>query len=153
MLPNSFSTLLLWIQSSAELMKEITTLEAEIIHLESYILSLYRTAFEQYLPTLFENWGTHFQCKIGSQLQTKCDQSCQKRINGMQNGGCDGHAATPKSSKRVNISPIFDMLHAAALFTLLNTMKHHASDTNTMGRSYDTLIHVFWGTNSKNIYI
>ncbi|XP_010927285.2 uncharacterized protein [Elaeis guineensis] len=38
-------------KSVAELVKEISTLELEVIHLEQYLLSLYRTAFDQYLAS------------------------------------------------------------------------------------------------------
>lgn len=38
------------LQSSAELVKEITTVEVEILRLERHLLSLYRTAFQQHLP-------------------------------------------------------------------------------------------------------
>ncbi|XP_038987334.1 uncharacterized protein LOC103713877 isoform X3 [Phoenix dactylifera] len=37
-------------ESVVELVKEISALELEVIHLERYLLSLYRTAFDQYLP-------------------------------------------------------------------------------------------------------
>ncbi|KAJ6801779.1 uncharacterized protein M6B38_196060 [Iris pallida] len=33
---------------AAELIKEIATLELEVVHMERYFLSLYRTAFTQY---------------------------------------------------------------------------------------------------------
>lgn len=42
-------------KSSAELVKEIATLEVEILRLERYLLSLYRTTFQQHLPTRLEN--------------------------------------------------------------------------------------------------
>lgn len=35
-----------------ELVKEITSLETEIAHLESYLLSLYRTAFKQQVHSI-----------------------------------------------------------------------------------------------------
>ena len=38
-------------QSAAELIKEISTLEIEVVHLERYLLSLYQTAFDQYLAS------------------------------------------------------------------------------------------------------
>ncbi|XP_065880283.1 uncharacterized protein [Euphorbia lathyris] len=37
-------------KSSDALRKEIATLESEILHLERYLLSLYRTAYEEHLP-------------------------------------------------------------------------------------------------------
>ncbi|CAI9296286.1 unnamed protein product [Lactuca saligna] len=39
-------------KSSMELVKEITSLETEIAHLESYLLSLYRTAFKQQVHSI-----------------------------------------------------------------------------------------------------
>ncbi|KAL6549255.1 hypothetical protein OROHE_009100 [Orobanche hederae] len=42
-------------KSSVELVKEIATLEVEIVHLERYLLSLYRTAFQQHLPRISGN--------------------------------------------------------------------------------------------------
>ncbi|KAL7085741.1 hypothetical protein ACP275_14G297900 [Erythranthe tilingii] len=43
--------------SSAEVVKEIAKLEVEIVHLERYLLSLYRTAFQQNLPSIPKNNG------------------------------------------------------------------------------------------------
>ncbi|KAL3372420.1 hypothetical protein AABB24_008800 [Solanum stoloniferum] len=63
------------LQSSMELMKEITTLEIEIMRLERYLLSLYRTAFQQNLPLLLENQKIHSQGKISSPTQCTIDQS------------------------------------------------------------------------------
>uniref|UniRef100_M1ALY0 Electron transporter n=1 Tax=Solanum tuberosum TaxID=4113 RepID=M1ALY0_SOLTU len=63
------------LQSSMELMKEITTLEIEIMRLERYLLSLYRTAFQQNLPLLLENQKIHSQGKISSPTQCTTDQS------------------------------------------------------------------------------
>lgn len=37
-----------FMKSVAELVEEISTLELEVIHLEQYLLSLYRTAFDRY---------------------------------------------------------------------------------------------------------
>lgn len=55
-------------QSPSQLMDEIATLEGEIMHLERYLLSLYRTTFEQHLATFPGNSG-HVQYKAGSPLQ------------------------------------------------------------------------------------
>ena len=38
-------------QSAAELIKEISTLEIEVVHLERNLLTLYRTAFDRYLAS------------------------------------------------------------------------------------------------------
>ncbi|XP_055835378.1 uncharacterized protein LOC129903887 isoform X3 [Solanum dulcamara] len=64
-------------QSSMELMKEITTLEIEIMRLERYLLSLYRTAFHQNLPALLENQKIHSQGKISSSTQCTTDHDVQ----------------------------------------------------------------------------
>ncbi|KAE9456791.1 hypothetical protein C3L33_11309, partial [Rhododendron williamsianum] len=61
--------------SSVELMREITSLEVEIMHLERYLLSLYRTSFEQHLPTLLENKGAHLPNSTGPPFRVREDQS------------------------------------------------------------------------------
>ncbi|KAK0576737.1 hypothetical protein LWI29_022570 [Acer saccharum] len=54
-------------KSSAELRTEIATLETEILHMERYLLSLYRTAFEEHLPTTFsKSTGTCLEYDTGS---------------------------------------------------------------------------------------
>ncbi|OMO69862.1 hypothetical protein CCACVL1_19222 [Corchorus capsularis] len=50
-------------KSSLELRREIAVLEAEILHLERYLLSLYRTAFEEHIPALSNVSRTHLECK------------------------------------------------------------------------------------------
>ncbi|KAG7590366.1 Ternary complex factor MIP1 leucine-zipper [Arabidopsis suecica] len=42
-------------KSSEELRKEIASIEIEILHMERYLLSLYRKSFEQQLPNAFSN--------------------------------------------------------------------------------------------------
>ncbi|XP_031270184.1 uncharacterized protein LOC116128586 isoform X2 [Pistacia vera] len=63
------------LKSSVELRKEIATLEADILCLERYLLSLYRTAFEEHLPTLSNITGTYLQLKAGSPTQIVPNQS------------------------------------------------------------------------------
>ncbi|KAJ6731253.1 hypothetical protein OIU85_021963 [Salix viminalis] len=58
-------------KSSAVLRKEIATLEAEILHLERYLLSLYRTAFNEQLPGFSNMPKNHLQYKTGSPLQAQ----------------------------------------------------------------------------------
>ena len=60
-----------FLQSSAVLRKEIATLEAEILHLERYLLSLYRTAFNEQLPGFSNTTKNHLQYKTGSPLQVQ----------------------------------------------------------------------------------
>uniref|UniRef100_A0A6N2K3A7 DUF547 domain-containing protein n=1 Tax=Salix viminalis TaxID=40686 RepID=A0A6N2K3A7_SALVM len=58
-------------KSSAVMRKEIATLEAEILHLERYLLSLYRTAFNEQLPGFSNMPKNHLQYKTGSPLQAQ----------------------------------------------------------------------------------
>ncbi|KAD2393266.1 hypothetical protein E3N88_40243 [Mikania micrantha] len=64
-------------KSSMELVKEITSLETEILHLERYLLSLYRTAFQQHVHHI-ETKKSPSEHKIESQLLTLTDQSTFK---------------------------------------------------------------------------
>ncbi|KAF5794423.1 putative ternary complex factor MIP1, leucine-zipper [Helianthus annuus] len=68
------------LKSSMELVKEITSLETEILHLERHILSLYRTAFQQRARSLHTKRSASEQ-KIESQLQPAADQSLLKKVN------------------------------------------------------------------------
>ncbi|KAF5747270.1 putative electron transporter [Tripterygium wilfordii] len=56
-------------KSSGELRKEIAALEVEILHLERYLLSLYRTTFEECLPALSDAPAGHIGYKKRSILQ------------------------------------------------------------------------------------
>lgn len=47
--------------SSVELVKEIAALEVEIVNLESYLLSLYRTALHRHLPGIPGDYGNHIK--------------------------------------------------------------------------------------------
>ncbi|XP_030513425.1 uncharacterized protein LOC115727353 isoform X1 [Rhodamnia argentea] len=53
-------------KSTVELQKEIATLEVEIMHLESHLLSLYRTAFREHTSTLAKVSETKLQSKTRS---------------------------------------------------------------------------------------
>lgn len=55
-------------QSAAQLMDEIATLEIQIMHLERYLLSVYRSALEQHQPTFPGNSG-HLEYKAGLPLE------------------------------------------------------------------------------------
>lgn len=72
-----------------ELMKEISSLEIEIMHLERYLLSLYRTAFQQNIPALLENQKIHSQGKISSPTQCTTDQSYSDVEQDMLKCGAD----------------------------------------------------------------
>ncbi|KAK1416539.1 hypothetical protein QVD17_32330 [Tagetes erecta] len=67
-------------KSSMELVKEIVSLETEILHLERYILSLYRTAFQQNVDSLHTKKFTS-EHKTESQLQPVADQLLLKKVN------------------------------------------------------------------------
>lgn len=54
------------LESSVELMKEIALLEIEILHMEHYILSLYREAFKQQLQPLSRSCVVDSVCKVAS---------------------------------------------------------------------------------------
>ncbi|KAJ6336596.1 hypothetical protein OIU76_006469 [Salix suchowensis] len=62
-------------KSSAVLRKEIATLEAKILHLERYLLSLYRIAFNEQLPGFSNMTKNHLQYKTGSPLQAQSPHS------------------------------------------------------------------------------
>ncbi|CAI9115330.1 OLC1v1016211C1 [Oldenlandia corymbosa var. corymbosa] len=86
-------------KSTGELMKEIATLEVQILHLESYLLSLYRTAFQhQIVPLPKDNRddGTIPQFveheNESSQLQKhitdSCSPDCETRNSTTSPGRC-----------------------------------------------------------------
>ncbi|XAR61479.1 hypothetical protein NMG60_11015919 [Bertholletia excelsa] len=96
-------------QSSAELMKEIATLEVEIMHLERYLLSLYQTAFEQHLPDLCGNAGTCLWCDTGSPLQIVAGRSCHKSEPYTWKIGI----ASPQTSPSCGLAKSDNLSHAA----------------------------------------
>lgn len=57
-------------KSSVELVKEITSLETEILHLERYLLTLYRTAFKQHVHSM------HIEFPSEHKIAPVADQSC-----------------------------------------------------------------------------
>lgn len=67
------------VQSSSDLVKEITALEFEIVRLERYLLSLYRTSFQQTLPSNLGHRGTHVQQMTGANPWVTSDQSSQRK--------------------------------------------------------------------------
>lgn len=80
-------------KSSVELVEEITSIEIEILHLERYLLSLYRTSFEQHRSSL---------CKIESHLlpvESSNKVKADARLSGDGISGSNG-CSIPKSSSR-----------------------------------------------------
>lgn len=119
------------LQCSMELMKEIATLEIEILRLERYLLSLYRAAFQQNLPALLETQKSHLQGKIDSPTQcttdqsyssveldmSRCDTDQYDRISTASAlaGSSDQMQTAKKSSSRRVIHPTSEHLHIAKL--------------------------------------
>ncbi|KAI7740579.1 hypothetical protein M8C21_033285 [Ambrosia artemisiifolia] len=68
------------LKSSMELVKEITSLETEILHLERYILSLYRTAFLQREHSLHTKKSPS-EHKIESKLEPAADLPLLTNVN------------------------------------------------------------------------
>ncbi|KAJ9553778.1 hypothetical protein OSB04_017823 [Centaurea solstitialis] len=58
------------LKSSVELVKEITSLETEILHLERYLLTLYRTAFKQHAHSM------HIEFPSEHKITSVSDQPC-----------------------------------------------------------------------------
>ncbi|XP_037493658.1 uncharacterized protein LOC105635145 isoform X2 [Jatropha curcas] len=67
------------LKSSDALRKEIATLEAEILHLERYLLSLYRIAFEEHLPVFSDAPKNHLEYKEESPSKVIVNQPCVER--------------------------------------------------------------------------
>lgn len=98
-----------------ELVKEITSLEKEIFQLERYLLSLYRTAFQEQVNQV-QIKKSSSEYKIESQLKTVADQSIFKvnsdawlsgyhgqlstRSEGVTGSNHQINSAVPKSSSR-----------------------------------------------------
>lgn len=98
-------------QSPSDLVKEITALEFEIVRMERYLLSLYRTSFQQTLPSNLGSHGNHIQQMAGGNQWATPDQSSQRKKSFMAKGcyefqGCNSPTTpsdllqfdTPKSS-------------------------------------------------------
>lgn len=104
-------------QSSAELRMEIATLEAEILHLERYLLSLYRTAFEEHLQTLSSITRNHLEYKTGSPKPIVPNKSYYKLEPKIQKVGFFNHdQASPAHDL-----PISDNDNSAACLKLAST--------------------------------
>ncbi|KAJ0725424.1 putative ternary complex factor MIP1, leucine-zipper [Helianthus annuus] len=82
-------------KSSMELVKEITSLETEILHLERYLLSLYRTAFQPHVHGV-QTKKSSSEYKIESQLQTVGDQSIFKVNSDAWSSGHHSQLSTPR---------------------------------------------------------
>ncbi|KAF8406770.1 hypothetical protein HHK36_008862 [Tetracentron sinense] len=86
-------------KSAAELVNDIAALEVEVMHMERYLLSLYRTAFEHHLATLpsaviGKGSRSHFHCKTESPLQDAMTQSCCHKDTDTWKGGTSQHNQT-----------------------------------------------------------
>ncbi|KAJ0678172.1 hypothetical protein HanOQP8_Chr12g0444841 [Helianthus annuus] len=92
---HSFCFVVILVQSSMELVKEITSLEMEILHLERYLLSLYRTAFQPHVHGV-QTKKSSSEYKIESQLQTVGDQSIFKVNSDAWSSGHHSQLSTPR---------------------------------------------------------
>ncbi|KAE8057476.1 hypothetical protein FH972_014166 [Carpinus fangiana] len=79
------------LKSSAELRDEIATLEGEIMHLERYLLSLYRTAFEGHITSFSDTPGPYLQYKIESSPLVLSNQLHHKKEQYVSRGGLIHH--------------------------------------------------------------
>ncbi|EEF52940.1 uncharacterized protein LOC8269966 [Ricinus communis] len=81
-------------KSSDVLRKEIATLESEILHLERYLLSLYRNAFEERVPPLSNAPKSPWQYKKGSPSNLVVNQSHHNLKPHMERDGFIYHYQT-----------------------------------------------------------
>lgn len=129
--------------SSTELMKEIATLEVQILQLERYLLSLYRTAFRQHLPSLLETPERHLKDKTGSCLQRINTQpSCKANLDISYRS--IGHCDSPIPSNAVASSDY--QIQAASSSSTRREKKQansgHRSLADHLGASYmDDILH------------
>ncbi|CAL9145117.1 uncharacterized protein LOC104000224 isoform X1 [Musa acuminata AAA Group] len=101
-------------KSAAELVREISTLELEVIHLERHLLSLYRTAFDQYLvssPTsvCYTSKPTA-QCTAGSMGHDDELQKAHEKNDATNPDVLFDKAYLSKSFKRIEEDP-FNFRH------------------------------------------
>ncbi|KAG9128622.1 hypothetical protein Leryth_017109 [Lithospermum erythrorhizon] len=77
------------LESSVELMKEIAILEVEILHMEHYILSLYRKAFKHHLQPLSRSCVVDSASKVTSTLSTPDNPIYVEMSHDTLKGGID----------------------------------------------------------------
>ncbi|XP_051118128.1 uncharacterized protein LOC127242590 [Andrographis paniculata] len=96
--------------SSAELVKEIAALEVEIVNLESYLLSLYRTALHRHLPSIPGDYGNHVKEITGISPRFTSDHLSLKskletpRNSKDQKARSSSESALTSSSKSIQIA-------------------------------------------------
>lgn len=98
-------------QSSAELRREIAALESEILHLERYLISLYRTAFEEHLPISSQRTEASLHCNTGSSSPVVSNESCDK----LKPYVCTNGFSNPDQASPVHNSSVSDDASAASL--------------------------------------
>lgn len=114
------------LQSSAELVKEIATLEVQILRLERHLLSLYRTSFQEHLPRIVEdhaepmneksrgdNFNELSQKKKSELSKDYYDHQCRNSPTSSLAGPNDlvQVAISKSSSGKVNMSHIFTFIN------------------------------------------
>lgn len=111
-------------QSSAELRTEIATLETEILHMERYLLSLYRTAFEEHLPTTFsKSTGTCLEYNPGSLTPIVSHESYDNKLKPDIKKG--GFFNPDRASPAHDLSISDDRISAASLKAASKRVKMH----------------------------
>ncbi|XAR73922.1 hypothetical protein NMG60_11008052 [Bertholletia excelsa] len=86
---------------ATELIKEISVLELEVVHLEQYLLSLYRKAFDQQVPGLSPSTKDE---KLKSPLTTPRRRCLQASRSDIMWGNSDFHASCPSLAHAWNIA-------------------------------------------------
>ncbi|GAV65800.1 Lzipper-MIP1 domain-containing protein [Cephalotus follicularis] len=112
-------------KSSAELRKEIARIEVEILHLEHYLLSLYRTAFKGHVSTLSNNTSTELQDKAGLSSLHVANQSHYRLEPHVPR---DGFVHHDKTSPAHNWE-ISDIQSCTASLKATSTRDHRNSDS------------------------
>ncbi|XP_021900640.1 uncharacterized protein LOC110816662 isoform X2 [Carica papaya] len=86
-------------KSSADLRQEIAMLEDEIVRLEHYLLSLYRSAFQERMPSFSNVTGSQLSFETSSPASVMANQVCCDLEPCRKKGGFDCH---------VQSSPAYD---------------------------------------------
>ncbi|CAI9777113.1 unnamed protein product [Fraxinus pennsylvanica] len=103
----SLSDSMLTSKSSAELVNEIATLEFEIVQLERYLLSLYRTVFQRQLPCTLGKQGN--LRKMSETPQVKAEKSSPIMELGMLEGYNDNQSQNSPSSALARSNDLMTM--------------------------------------------
>ncbi|XP_042009749.1 uncharacterized protein LOC121758408 isoform X1 [Salvia splendens] len=84
--------------SSSDLVKEINTLEVKIVHLERYLLSMYRTSFQKTIPSNLGHHRSHIQQMTGIQPLVTSDLSSRRTMSEVSKGYCEHQRCSSPTS-------------------------------------------------------